>query len=233
MKTIYNGEIYLKRTPEIDALHKSEEYELVQEIIMDLEYDMSKEEEESDNNMYDYIQNLIDLKDSLLKEEIVFNYDGTDTFWQLYTNDGKNITMISQEDDPLVINYTSIEAAEETFIKLSDFIEESIFIGKEFERTKPVITLEGLKDTRYMKTNKYTKAEKNIVLYAMQDLFLIKVENTMTNESHYEVAPAIYTLDGNIKISGNIHPEYKDKIKVYTDILKQLIDNNKQKRRIK
>ena len=75
--------------------------------------------------------------------------------------------------------------------------------------------------------------EKYIVLYAMQDLFLIRVVDDPLTSDRYELINSKYTIDGNYKFIGKTYSEYKDKQKVYTEIFEQLTGNPKKKKRIK
>lgn len=219
MSIIYNGEIYLKRGPEIINPQKSKEYQKLEELISDIRFESSKEN--PDLSKLKYLEPLEDYKKNLDSQETRINYSGTNTFWQLYTPEGNNIFMVSNEVYPLIKSYKDIESMNKDFIKLSDFLNISVFVGKEFVRTSPRITSRGKIDKDFMKTT-LTK-EKYIVLYAMQDLFLIRVKDDPFIDDRYELVSSKYTLDNNYKFIGKEYSEYRDKTKVHKEIFKQLV----------
>lgn len=219
MSIIYNGEIYLKRGPEIINPQKSKEYQKLEELISDIRFESSKEN--PDLSKLKYLESLEDYKKNLDSQETRINYSGTNTFWQLYTPEGNNIFMVSNELYPLIKSYKDIKSMNKDFIKLSDFLNISVFVGKEFVRTSPRITSRGKIDKDFMKTT-LTK-EKYIVLYAMQDLFLIRVKDDPFIDDRYELVSSKYTLDNNYKFIGKEYSEYRDKTKVHKEIFKQLV----------
>ena len=80
--------------------------------------------------------------------------------------------------------------------------------------------MNGTTDTSYTSQLK----EKNIVLYAKNDLFLAvkrKIEQDKLIES-YTLINSNYIKDRNYEFHGNIYSEYKDKNKVYKLIRRQL-----------
>lgn len=229
MNIIYNGEIYLKRGPEIINPQNSKAYQILEELISDIRFDSSKEN--PDLSKLKYLESLEEYKNNLDSQETRINYSGTNTFWQLYTPDSNRIFMISNELYPLIKDYKSVENMNKDFIKLSDFLDISVFVGKEFVRTAPRITSRGKIDKGFMKTT-LTK-EKCIVLYAMQDLFLIIVKDDPFIDDRYELVSSKYTLDNNYKFIGKEYREYKDKAKVYKEIFKQLVGSPKKRKRTK
>lgn len=227
MNIIYNSEIYLKRGPEIINPRTSLEYQKLEEIISDIKYESSKEDPDTTNLIY--LEQLEEYKKFLYSQKTITNYLGTNTFWQLYTKDGKHIIMKSNEPHPLIKDYDNLKDLSKDFIKLSDFLNISTFVGREFIRTSHRITLNGKVDKSFMSSNNTFTNEKYIVLYAMQDLFLIRVVDDPLTPDRYELINSKYTLDGNYKFIGKTYSEYKDKQKVYTDILSQLNPNIKKK----
>ena len=118
-----------------------------------------------------------------------------------------------------VKTYKNKKSLDKNFIKLSIFLEKATFIGREFVRTKPPKDSE---DYSYMKLEGY----RYIALYCMQDLFLIKYIAPGLGE-RYKLINSIYTLDGNYEFFGPVHEEYRDKNKVYSEILAQINEYNK------
>lgn len=229
MNMIYNSEIYLKKGPEIIDPRNSIEYKELEEIISDIKFDSTKENPDTSKLLY--LDSLEEYKNYLDTQKTIINYLGTNIFWQLYTLDGQHIIMRSNEQHPLIKDYTSPKEVTKDFIKLSDFLNISTFVGKKFIRTSPRLTLNGKIDSSFMPSKDPYSKEEYIVLYAMQDLFLIRVKNDPFIEDRYELINSKYTLDGNYKFIGKVYPEYKDKLKVYTEIFQQLTSKQKKKKK--
>ena len=138
MNIIYNGEIYLKRGPEIIDPRNSIEYQELEDTISDIEFELSKEN--PDLSKAEYLEPLQAYKDILDSKKSITNYSGTNSFWELYTNDGKHIAMKSNEQHPLIKDYNSVEEMNKDFIKLTEFLKKSTYVGMEFVRTKPIVT---------------------------------------------------------------------------------------------
>ena len=141
--------------------------------------------------------------------------------------------MKSNEPHPLIKDYNSVEEMNKDFIKLTEFLKKSTYVGMEFVRTKPIVTYDNKFDRSFMKINPLLEEEKHIVLYAMQDLFLIRVIDDPFIKDRYELVNSKYTLDGNYKFIGKVYSEYKDKTKVYKEIYEELRENNKKRRKTK
>ena len=152
MDIIYNGEIYLKKGPEI--YNPSADIKEIDEKIEELQKLFTE-----DPNLFTLgiIELSKSVKSSLEKERGKLDYSGTDTFWRLYTNDGINLLMKNNFQER---KYNGVEEMKRIYMKLSEFLNESSFIGKEFVRTAP-IRKNGMLDTSYTSPLK----EKNIVLY--------------------------------------------------------------------
>lgn len=211
MDIIYNGEIYLKKGPEI--YNPSADIKEIDEKIEELQKLFTE-----DPNLFTLgvIELSKSVKSSLEKERGKLDYSGTDTFWRLYTNDGINLLMKNNFQER---KYNGVEEMKRIYMKLSEFLNESSFIGKEFVRTTP-IRMNGMTDTSYTSPLK----EKNIVLYANNDLFLAvkrKIEQDKLLE-RYILINSNYIKDRNYEFYGNIYSEYKDKTKVYKLIRRQL-----------
>ena len=137
--------------------------------------------------------------------------------------------MKNNEPHPLIRDYNKREELAKDFIKLSDFLNIATFVGRQFIRTSHRLTLNGKVDKSFMPSNESSSKEKYIVLYAMQDLFLIRVVDDPLTSDRYELINSKYTIDGNYKFIGKTYPEYKDKQKVYIEIFEQLTGNPPKK----
>lgn len=225
---VINGEIYLKRGPEI--YDPSDQISKLNAEIKEIEFDMSKEN--PDFSRASRISNLQDLKDQAQSFKGQLDYSGTNSFWQVFTADGQNYIMREcQKFDITQKDYNSIRELSKYFIKLSDFLKESTFVGREFKRTKPIKLKDGRSDRSYM--NEFKSAPQIVVLYATKDLFLaIQIEKSQIfGGDRYILINSRYTLDGNYKFFGPEYIGYQDKDKVYREILEQVSGYNKGKGR--
>lgn len=225
---VINGELYLKRGPEI--YDPSVQISKIDDEIKEIEFDMSKENPDfSRASQLESYQNLKDRAQSLKGQ---LDYSGTNSFWQVFTADGQNYTMREcQKFDITQKDYNSIRELNKYFIKLSDFFKESTFVGREFKRTKPIKLSDGRSDRSYMLD--FKTLPQTIVLYATKDIFLARrIEKLkLYGEDSYILINSRYTLDGNYEFFGPEYVGYRDKDKVYKEILEQVSDYNKGKGR--
>lgn len=165
-----------------------------------------------------------------LKKNSERSHAGTQSFWQLLTKDDKLI-ILNRCDKTFQSKrvYSSIKNMKNDFIKLSDFLEKATFVGRKFKRTKALTDLTGDIDQSYMDFNLDIYEIKYIVLYATQDLFLIKMISKY--EEEYALINSKYTLDGNYEFFGPVYEEYRNMNKVYKEILEQVNGCNKGKGR--
>lgn len=223
---VINGEIYLKRGPEI--YDPNDEISKIDDEIKEIEFDMSKEN--PDFSRASQLEDYQSLKERMKSLEGQLDYRGTSSFWQVFTEDGQNfIVRECQIFDIIQKRYSSIRELHKYFIKLSDFFKESTFVGREFKRTKPIKLSDGRNDRNYMHDLK--GSPQIIVLYATKDLFLaIQIEKShIFGGDRYILINSGYTLDGNYKLFGPEYIGYRDKDKVYREILEQVSGYNKGK----
>lgn len=225
---VINGEIYLKRGPEI--FDSNAAISKIDAEIKEIEFDMSKEN--PDFSRASQISDLQDLKDQVQSFRGQLDYSGTNSFWQIFTADGQSYIMFEcQKFDIAQKEYNSIRELNKHFIKLSDFFKESTFVGKEFKRTKPIKLKDGRNDRSYM--HDFKGHPQIIILYATKDLFLARriEKSKIFGEDSYILINSRYTLDGNYEFFGPEYIEYRDKDKVYREILKEVSNYNKGKGR--
>jgi len=222
---IIDGEIYLKKNPKVTDY--SDLAEELKGIITDIEYDISKEN--PDFSMATKLGGYKHLLDRVEFHNGKLSYIDNIYFWQLSTQDGSTINMTRCEPyigNPTV-KYCSIEKLNRDYIKLSDFLEKAIFVGRSFRRTKPIIDIYEKQDNTYTDDSFASIINTQyIVLYAMQDLFLIKRKDAI-HEDEYGLIDSRYTLDGNYEFFGPVYEEYNNKNRVYSEILEQISKYNK------
>ena len=221
---LINGEIYLKRGPEP---FKSQDLQDIDDKIYDLNFNLSSSN--SDFNDFDKLEKLTEIKNCF--SEIIGkpDYSGCSSFWQLFTNDGTSITMIRNDSYHQKRNYDNKRQAERDFVKLSDFLENATFVGREFKRTQPIVIDINIRYGKYKEDKSYmgnVDSFKYIVLYATQELFLIK--RICNGKEEYGLINSKYTLDGNYVFFGEVYEEYKDKEKVYSEVFKQVTEENRK-----
>ncbi len=217
---LINESLYVKNA--FDFLLDSKAIEIIEEKISDLEFDMSKEN--PDYSKYEFLEALKQLRDNPIEviQRYQLNCSGATSFYQLFI-DGEKIKMYECKDGRsgrLVHCYNNKKDMEKHFTSLVNFLDNAIFVGRKFERTKPVNDADGWEDFGYM------CSEGDIVLYAMQDLFL--TYNNVSSE--YKLISYKYTLDGKYIFFGPIYYEFKDKRKIYYDIENQVIGRGKSRR---
>ena len=176
---------------------------------------------------------------------------GADDIYQLYGYDmnGFKMNQYSTYGDLVFeIENISLDELNKRFIKLSDFIRDAKFVGREFRRIQPVCryskykvvsngSFRGINRRTLIcdrKSNIITDRSfmdldgnvKNIVLYMKDNMFLVKCITRF--EEFYRIIDCSYVCDGNYEFIGNVYKEYMDRDKVYLEIVKQIDSYNKK-----
>ncbi len=155
-----------------------------------------------------------------------YNYSGTSDFWKIFIGDSITMHMCDPSYD-IERNYENKDDMQKEFISLYDFLKKAAFVGREFRRTKPATLQSGNVSKDFIDDG--FSNDKYIVLYATQELFLVK-EIEKSGSERYRLINSIFTLDGNYEFFGKVYEEYHDIDKVYSEIIKQ-IDEKSNKRR--
>lgn len=220
---VMNGEIYVKNGPEPFNARKYSER--IDSNILDLEFETSKEN--PDFQLANVLEQYKDLRDHFNALDGKTDYSFTDQFFQLTTN-GKEYELENcrryEFDLKKVVVYKNKEEMEKHFTSLVDFLNIAVFVGKKFQRTKPITTLNGGFNKSFM--NPIQFKSEYIVLYATQDLFLAYSLNSIIG-NRYTLINSQYTLDGNYEFYGQVFNEYRDKAKVYREICEQIEQDRK------
>ena len=173
-----------------------------------------------------------------------------DDIYQLYGYDmnGFKLNQYTTYGDLVFeIENVSLDDINKRFIKLSDFINDAKFIGREFRRTQPVcryskyksvsnVFVRGIRrftlvpndcgvitDRSYMES--YDNS-KNIVLYVKNNTFLVKYISR--SDDVYKIIHSGYVWDGNYEFMGEVYEEYMDRDRVYSEIFEQINSYNKK-----
>lgn len=218
-----SGEIYLKKGPE--PFNASQMLSTIYDKIDDCNFELSKED--SDLSYAWELDACEKIKDKFEAVDGEMDYSYCDNFWQAFINNGKIVLRCCYERNVSRV-FNSVQELEMNFVKLSDFLNNATFVGRKFKRTKPIVSTSGGDDLSFMSVddNYYY-----IVLYAMQDLFLVEFCSSLFHKNEYRLINSRYTLDGNYEFYGQEHLSYADKDLVYQEILEQLEDQRKDSSR--
>ena len=152
-----------------------------------------------------------------------------DKLWRAYILEDNSIVLL--KDNRFVKEkriYSSIDELEKDYIKLTDFLEKSSFVGRAFRRTKPFIEYNGRPNRNFMKSE-MTMYSKIVVLYSLNNLFLVKKIDEIFGDKYFFVTSK-YLQDGNYELYGPIYNEYNDKNAVYSDIYYYINNIRKKKK---
>ncbi len=209
-----SGEIYLRKGPEL--FNASQTLSTIYDKIDDCNFELSKE-----NPDLSYARKLDAYEEAKDKFEAVdgeLDYSYCDKFWQAFMNNGKIVLRCCDKRNVSRV-FNSVQELEMDFVKLSDFLNNATFVGRKFKRTKPIVSTLGGNDLSFMSVD---DDYYYIVLYAMQDLFLVKFCSSLFHKNEYRLINSRYTLDGNYEFYEQEHLSYADKDLVYQEILEQL-----------
>lgn len=153
----------------------------------------------------------------------------TNDFWHLRSGSSLELTCLDTKRI-----YSNEEELTKDFISLEDYLKESIPLGYQFQRTKPIIDIDGDKDYKYTRFNGYNEY---IALYNYDGIILAYQVNPYFDDYNYyeesgyhkyTIIPAFYVKDGNYSLSGETC--YLEKDTTYDEIIKQ--EQPRAKRRL-
>ena len=217
---LFDGDIYLKRGPEkTSASFLSNIEDLINRLECLNEENINEKEK----------SNFLKLKDSIINtrneatDGKLFDYSYVDSFHILRT-DGKQIQIINHKkyefENQNIRIFDNVEELNEYYISLSDFLKQANYVGRFFARTAPVEIEKGeIYDKLYMDgvSNPYI-----LVLYATQELLLVKEFNKETKKEKFKLISSRYTYDKNYVLFGEVNKDYLNPAKVYTEIKNQI-----------
>lgn len=210
MGLLISGDIYIKIQP--DIIKEEEKLQKKQEELYEIDF------EEAHNGVSDYTQQrrkIIEKEIDLLEIGKLV-YDFTDNFHIL------KITEIGMELDNYnrvgqkIIHKTNIKELKEKYMRLMDFLKEAEYVGKEFIRTVPILTENGI-DTSYWNQNPY---ESIIILYKTDYAMLAHHKNEHSN--NLEMIKPEYINDGKYSFIGNQKIMYSDKKETYKEVVDEI-----------
>lgn len=124
--------------------------------------------------------------------------------------------------------YNNEKELNEDFFPLFQFINNSVFVGREFKRTKPVQISKNYAFKKYIPDSLYNT--RYIVLYTTQELFLAIKTDDYLKSKEYIIVEKRYIEDGCYEFFGKTYNEYHNPLKVYIEIAMQTLSiSNKNK----
>lgn len=211
---IINGEIYIKKGP---SLFDSSFYD---DFISEKEFEASKEGASTSDmaklEQYKEVQEMAHALDGAL------DYSYTNDFHILNYN-GEEYLMYNHTRllGGHIHNkyFTSLYELKKEYISLIDFMNKATFIGRRFNRTKPVEN-----DDRSFMNSDINRMP--IALYGSLDLLIV----IDPYDNGIRIINSRYLQDKNFEFVGDeIYLEYKDKGKLYKAILTQILQDEIQK----
>ena len=211
-EVLINGEIYIKIKPHYIYPDKEKIEELEKEI-----YNIEFEEADKGITPKTIIkkQSLIELKNRILKPKIDNRYMKNFHIMEINENTitMKTFDILGEKEEQ---EYQTIEEINNEYIKLSTFLKEAEYIGKEFVRTKPLI-INKIKDISYITEDPYSQTT---VLYKTEYAMLVEYKGV--NSRNLEMLEPMYFKDNNYKLIGNTYNS-KDKKEIYKEILEEIM----------
>lgn len=191
------------------------------------------------------------IKDNLVPSDNSYiDRSGADDIYQLYGYDmnGFKMNQYSTYGDLVYeLDNMSLDDINKRFIKLSDFIKDAKFIGREFRRIRPVCRyskyksvsngfVRGIRRLTFVPNNcgiiedrsymENYENNKNIVLYMKDNMFLVKYISRYGEI--YKIIDCSYVCDGNYEFYGGVYEEYRDRDRVYSEVVNQIDSYNKK-----
>lgn len=211
-KFLINGEIYIKIRPHY-IYPDEQKIQEIEKNIYNIEFEEADKGITNDTIMEKEM--LLDLKKEIEKTKIDNRY--MKDFHIIEINE-KSIKMnsfnlLGEKEEQ---KYKDIEEINNEYIRLSTFLKEAEYIGKEFVRTKPLI-INGIKDISYITEDLYSETR---VLYRTS--YAMLAEYKSINSRNLEMLEPIYFKDNNYKFIGNSHEE-KPKKEIYKEILEEIL----------
>ena len=210
MGLLINGDVYIKIRPDI---------KIDEEKIQEKEQQLDEIKfEEAHNGITDETQQMRTIVEKEL--EILYIgklvYDYTDNFHVLKITEN-GIKMYNYDrTGKAKKNKCDIEELQEKYVRLIDFLKEAEYIGKEFIRTVPLLTENGI-DTSYWNQNPY---ESTLILYKTDYAMLAYYKNE--HSKCLEMIKPEYFKDNKYTFIGNQNRMYENNDKIYRKVIDEI-----------
>ena len=201
MGVYINGEIYIKKNPDIFSIENNP---LLDNILNLTDTTVSLIEDQ------DAIDELNSMRSSLLEDmkrrEGTLDYSRCNKFYRLITN-GNDVILSSVGMNTIdtIVKYSSFEDMSEDYESLSDFLDTALFVGRHCKSSSPLANLLGI---------------KCIALYKKGNTLINKLYDDNGNEK-YDILSADEVLNDEIVFTDEIDYTYDNRSEVYKNIRKQ------------
>ncbi len=206
MGVYINGEIYIKKNPDIFSIENNP---LLDNILNLTDTTVSLIEDQ------DAIDELNSMRSSLLEDmkrrEGTLDYSRCNKFYRLITN-GNDVILSSVGMNTIdtIVKYSSFEDMSEDYESLSDFLDTALFVGRHCKSSSPLANLLGI---------------KCIALYKKGDTLINKLYDDYGNEK-YDILSADEVLNDEIVFTDEIDYTYDNRSEVYKNIRKQFSEGH-------
>lgn len=206
MGVYINGEIYIKKNPDIFSIENNP---LLDNILTLTDTTVSLIEDQ------DEIDELNSMRSSLLEDmkrrEGTPDYSRCNKFYRLITN-GKDVILSSLGMNTIdtIVKYSNFEDMSEDYESLSDFLDTALFVGRHCKSSSPLANLLGI---------------KCIALYKKGDTLINKLYDDYGNEK-YDILSADEVLNDEIVFTDEIDYTYDNRSEVYKNIRKQFSEGH-------
>lgn len=206
MGVYINGEIYIKKNPDIFSIENNP---LLDNILNLTDTTVSLIEDQ------DAIDELTSMRSSLLEDmkrrEGTLDYSRCNKFYRLITN-GNDVILSSVGMNTIdtIVKYSSFEDMSEDYESLSDFLDTALFVGRHCKSSSPLANLLGI---------------KCIALYKKGNTLINKLYDDNGNEK-YDILSADEVLNDEIVFTDEIDYTYDNRSEVYKNIRKQFSEGH-------
>mgnify|MGYP007097181299 FL=1 len=206
MGVYINGEIYIKKNPDIFSIENNP---LLDNILNLTDTTVSLIEDQ------DAIDELNSMRSSLLEDmkrrEGTLDYSRCNKFYRLITN-GNDVILSSVGMNTIdtIVKYSSFEDMSEDYESLSDFLDTALFVGRHCKSSSPLANLLSI---------------KCIALYKKGDTIINKLYDDYGNEK-YDILSADEVLNDEIVFTDEIDYTYDNRSEVYKNIRKQFSEGH-------
>ena len=206
MGVYINGEIYIKKNPDIFSIENNP---LLDNILNLTDTTVSLIEDQ------DAIDELNSMRSSLLEDmkrrEGTLDYSRCNKFYRLITN-GNDVILSSVGMNTIdtIVKYSSFEDMNEDYESLSDFLDTALFVGRHCKSSSPLANLLGI---------------KCIALYKKGNTLINKLYDDNGNEK-YDILSADEVLNDEIVFTDEIDYTYDNRSEVYKNIRKQFSEGH-------
>lgn len=206
MGVYINGEIYIKKNPDIFSIENNP---LLDNILNLTDTTVSLIEDQ------DAIDELNSMRSSLLenmkRREGTLDYSRCNKFYRLITN-GNDVILSSVGMNTIdtIVKYSSFEDMSEDYESLSDFLDTALFVGRHCKSSSPLANLLGI---------------KCIALYKKGNTLINKLYDDNGNEK-YDILSADEVLNDEIVFTDEIDYTYDNRSEVYKNIRKQFSEGH-------